>query len=200
MLHRWAPLRNSIALQWRHNGRDGFSNHQPHDCLLNRLFKAQISEILKLRDTGLCARSSPGTGEFPAQMASNAVNVSIWWRHHVYMRDAQHELLPSFDSFEYVLLSNIAPQEIRVITLANVDQDMCCCMASLRDKWQWLNTDWKVQNDSDIWSCLSALNASSIEIPAAPLKAGNKGNQAIWWLTINRPGSCYRWEGCLSHP
>ena len=25
----------------------------------------------------------PGTGEFPAQMASNAENVSIWWRHHV---------------------------------------------------------------------------------------------------------------------
>ena len=24
-----------------------------------------------------------GTGEFPAQMASNAENVSFWWRHHV---------------------------------------------------------------------------------------------------------------------
>ena len=23
-------------LQWRHNGRDSVSNHQPHDCLLNR--------------------------------------------------------------------------------------------------------------------------------------------------------------------
>ena len=27
-----------IALQWRHNGRNGVSNHQPHDCLLNRVF------------------------------------------------------------------------------------------------------------------------------------------------------------------
>ena len=26
--------------------------------------------------------NSPGTGEFPAQMDSNAENVSIWWRHH----------------------------------------------------------------------------------------------------------------------
>ena len=25
-----------------------------------------------------------GTGEFPAQMASDAENVSIWWRHHVH--------------------------------------------------------------------------------------------------------------------
>ena len=36
----------------------------------------------KLRVTGLCARNSPVTGEFPAQMASNAENVSIWWHHH----------------------------------------------------------------------------------------------------------------------
>ena len=27
------------ALQWRHNGRDSVSNHQPHGCLLNRLFR-----------------------------------------------------------------------------------------------------------------------------------------------------------------
>ena len=35
----------------------------------------------KFRVTGLCAGNLPGTGEFPAQMASNAGNVSIWWRH-----------------------------------------------------------------------------------------------------------------------
>ena len=28
-----------------------------------------------------CAGYSPVTGEFPAQMASNMENVSIWWRH-----------------------------------------------------------------------------------------------------------------------
>ena len=36
----------------------------------------------KLRVTDICAGNSPGTGDFPAQMASNAENVSIWWRHH----------------------------------------------------------------------------------------------------------------------
>ena len=35
-----------------------------------------------LRLTGFCAGDSPGTGEFSAQMASNAENVSIWWRNH----------------------------------------------------------------------------------------------------------------------
>ena len=60
------------SLQWRHNGRDGVSNHQPHHCLLNRLFKCRSKKTSKLRVTGLCAGNSPGTGEFPAQMTSNA--------------------------------------------------------------------------------------------------------------------------------
>ena len=69
---------------WRHNGRDGVSNHQLHDCLLNRLFRCRSKKTLKLLCvTGLCAGNSPGTGKFPEQMASNAKDVSIWWRHHV---------------------------------------------------------------------------------------------------------------------
>ena len=71
------------ALQWRHNGRDGVSNHQPHGRLLNRLIKRRPVKTSKLRVTGLCVRSSPLTGEFPAQMVSNAQNISMWWRHHV---------------------------------------------------------------------------------------------------------------------
>ena len=53
-----------------------------HDCLLNRLFRHRSKKTSKLRVTGLCAGNSPVTGEFHAQRASNAVNVSIWWRHH----------------------------------------------------------------------------------------------------------------------
>ena len=69
-------------LQWRHHGHDGVSNHQPHNCLLNRLFRPRSKKTSKLRVTGICVGNSPVTGEFPAQMASNAENVSIWWRHH----------------------------------------------------------------------------------------------------------------------
>ena len=54
-------------LQWRHNGHDSVSNHQPHDCLLNRLFRRRSKKISKLRVTGLCAGNSPGTAEFPGQ-------------------------------------------------------------------------------------------------------------------------------------
>ena len=76
--HMWQIL----TLLWRHNGRDGVSNHQPHDRLLNLLYRCRSKKTPKLRVTGLCAGNSPVTGEFPAQMASNAENVSIWWRHH----------------------------------------------------------------------------------------------------------------------
>ena len=44
--------------------------------------RAQIKKTSKLIVTGFCAVNSPGTGEFPAQMTSNAENVSISWRHH----------------------------------------------------------------------------------------------------------------------
>ena len=72
-------------LQWRHNERDGFSNHQPHDCLLKRLFRRWSKETSKIRVTGLCVGSSPVTDEFPAQRASNAkkcfhlMTSPCWW-------------------------------------------------------------------------------------------------------------------------
>ena len=72
----------TYALRWRHNGCNSVSNHQPHHCLLNRLFRRRSKKTSKLPVTGLCAGNSPGTGEFPAQMASYAENVSTWWRHH----------------------------------------------------------------------------------------------------------------------
>ena len=67
----------------RHNERDGVSNHHPLDYLLNRLFRRRSKKTPKFRVTGLCEGNWPVTGEFPAQRASNAENVSIWWRHHV---------------------------------------------------------------------------------------------------------------------
>ena len=74
------------SLLWLHNGRDCVSNHQPHDCLLNHLFRRRSKKTSKLRITGLCVGNSPVTGEFPAQIASNAENVSISWRHHVIVK------------------------------------------------------------------------------------------------------------------
>ena len=74
------------SLRWRHNEHNRVSNHQPHDCLLNRLFRRRSKKTSKLHITGICEGNSPVTGEFPAQRASNAENVSIWWRHHVVIK------------------------------------------------------------------------------------------------------------------
>ena len=44
---------------------------------------AEKKKTSKLRVIGRCEGNSPVTGEFSAQRASNAENVSIWWCHHV---------------------------------------------------------------------------------------------------------------------
>ena len=86
-------LYKDFTLRWRHNRHDGVSNHQPHDCLLNRLlFRRRSKKTSKLRVTGLCAGNSLVTGEFTAQKASSAENVSIWWRHHDMGRKALKSL------------------------------------------------------------------------------------------------------------
>ena len=76
-------VRMGDSLKRRHNERGGFSNHQPHDCSLNGLFKRSSKKTSKLRVIGLGVGNSTVTGEFPTQRTSNAENVSIWWRHHV---------------------------------------------------------------------------------------------------------------------
>ena len=91
---RWDFIRWRVTAysQWHHNGRDCVSNRQPHHCLLKRLFRLRSKKTSKLRVTGLCAGNSPVTGEFPAQMASNAENVPIWWRHHLFSDESRFSL------------------------------------------------------------------------------------------------------------
>ena len=110
-----------LPLRWRHNGHDGVSNRQHHHCLLSRLFGCRSKKTSNRRVTGLCAGNSPGTGEFPAQMASKAYNVSIWWRHHEYnITDTIHvcHICPSFMMGSRVHLSSslilIFPSRVRI--------------------------------------------------------------------------------------
>ena len=76
-------LMYSWSLQFRLNERDGVSDHQPHHCLLNRLFSRKSKKTSKLRVTGFCSGNSPLIGEFPTQRASNVENVSISWRQNI---------------------------------------------------------------------------------------------------------------------
>ena len=96
-LHSW-DFRGS--LQWRHNGPNSVSNHQPHDCLLNRLFRRRSKKTPKLHVTGLCAGNSPG-------------NASLWWRHHV--------LLPWPRSSLFQMINSLSPIWHQSITWINED-------------------------------------------------------------------------------
>ena len=73
MTRYWTHHVILVPLQWRHNESDGVSDHQPHDCLLNHLFRHRSKKTSKFCVTGLCAGNSYVTGEFPAQRAINTL-------------------------------------------------------------------------------------------------------------------------------
>ena len=108
------PKFGHYSLQWYHNGRDGVSNHQPHDCLVTRLFMQRSKKASKLRDTGLCVGNSAVTGEFPTQRASNAEKVSIWWRHHVLRCIVSNGARPSAGT----VLTEYVDEFIKIICLS----------------------------------------------------------------------------------
>ena len=62
-------------LQWRHNERDGISNHLRLDCLFNFCLGADQ------RKHQSSASLVTGDRCIPSQRVSNAENVYIWWRH-----------------------------------------------------------------------------------------------------------------------
>ena len=68
-------------LKLRHNECGSVSNQQRLHCLLKCWLRCRLKKTWKLRFTGLCAGNPPVIGEYPAQKASNAENVSIWWCH-----------------------------------------------------------------------------------------------------------------------
>ena len=109
------------TLQWHHNGCNGISNHQRLDCLLKSLFRHRSKKTSKLRITGLCEGNSLGTGEFPTQKASNAENVSIWWR-HVSVCVSLCALIMNFSSWE----------THRLFKLGSPDLDQRCKRPLLR--------------------------------------------------------------------
>ena len=76
------------SLQWRHNERDGVSNHQRLDCLLKRLFRCRSKKTPKLRITGLCEGNPPATGGFLSQRASNAEKAS-----HLMTSSYEHKMM-----------------------------------------------------------------------------------------------------------
>ena len=78
----------------------------------------------KLRVTGLCAGNSPGTGEFSAQMASYAENISIWWRHQEKHDNLQ--VLNSICRMKQLLMPPMEPTNSgRIVCWENIHMYTC---------------------------------------------------------------------------
>ena len=80
LLNNW---RWCISFRWHHNELDGTSNHRRLDGLLSRWFRRRTKKTSKLHVTSHYEEISPVTDELPSQRASNAKNISIWWRHQL---------------------------------------------------------------------------------------------------------------------
>ena len=78
----WHQMDDRQILKALHYNDVRMSTIASQITIFNCLFRRRSKKTSKLRVTGLCVGKSPETGKFPAQMASDAENVSIWWRHH----------------------------------------------------------------------------------------------------------------------
>ena len=97
----------------------------------SHLFRRRSKKTSKLRVTGLCEGNSPVTGEVPTQRASNAENVSIWWRHHndklvciIYRRCAP-----------FRILNSISRKTTKYLT-------HCMCKNTTGKKWNICKAQW----------------------------------------------------------
>ena len=69
-----------VSLQWRHNGRDSVSNHQPQECLLNRVFRRRSKKRSKLRVICLCEGNFPHKGPVTQKMFPFDDVIVCTWR------------------------------------------------------------------------------------------------------------------------
>ena len=70
------------SLQWRHNGRDGVSDHQPYHCLLNRLFMRRSKKTSNSASLAFVRGINRRPVNSPQKWPVTQKKVSIWWHHH----------------------------------------------------------------------------------------------------------------------
>ena len=151
----------------------GWRLKSPASRLFTQPFiRAQIKENIKARVTGLCAGNSPRTGEFPAQMASNAEYVSIWWRHH----GASHHWCRVVIHFLTKVCSRIIPYSdviMRAMTSEIIGVSIICATVC------WGAHQRKHQSSAS----LAFVMGNHRRVVDSPHKGVNKNaeNVSIWW-------------------
>ena len=114
------------TLQWRHNERDGVSNHQPHDCLLKRAHRRKYQSSASLafvRGIHRWLVNSPHKWPVSQKMFPFDDAITLPWRrsHSIWM-SVRTQLSP----IEYTMIT--ASKQCKFYTL------FCCLLyCSLRD-------------------------------------------------------------------
>ena len=168
----WSSLPISLgllqSLQRRHNERDGISNHQPHHCLHNGLFRPRSKKTSKLSVTGLCAGNSPVTGEFPGDRWISRTNGQ--WREKCF------RLMPSSWT-----------QGQGVYGLLECSKNWSCDKNKTKHSWgiRQNNISWgEVQPDLQINQCLCQWALWNHSMPSMfwwfPLHAGQQFSYMLW--------------------
>ena len=84
------------TLHWHHIGRNCVCNHQPHDCLLKRLFRRRSKKTSKLCVTGLCVGNSPGRGKCFHLMTSSWMAWRQTWQAIIWTSNGFSTLMHMF--------------------------------------------------------------------------------------------------------
>ena len=80
----WLYQRPHCAVQWRHHEHDGVSNHQPNDCLLNRLFRCRLKKhqgsasLAFVREIRRSTVNSPPKGPVTRKMFPFDDVIMVW--------------------------------------------------------------------------------------------------------------------------
>ena len=185
---------------WRHNERDGVSNHRRLDCLPNRLFSRRSKKISKPCVPGLCERNPPVTGGFPSQRASK--KVAIWWRHYeLFSRTPRRDVLLIWVPINYatvallyhLLFMNVY---ICVLYIHYGDVIMVAIASQITNltivySTVYSDTHQRKHQSSASLAFVCGNSPGTGEFPAQ--MASNAQNVSIWWrnrvctLPCNRP-------------
>ena len=128
--------------------RFGASNHWRLEYLFNRLFRCRSKETPCV--TCLCVANPTVTGGFPTQRASDAENVSIWWRHTGPKAwppsKFQKCLQPTHIQTKKLVISMLFGDERGVIGTQIISNQWgdCCRLLNWRQDIWYHHVEWRV--------------------------------------------------------
>ena len=168
-----------LPLQWRHNERDGVSNHRGLDCLSNRLFRCRST----IGVTSLFEGNPLVAGEFPSQRFINAENVFIWLSHHAHMHQRLQTSVASLVSINRLKYDPFATFTFR----AQRGSDPIMFEIFFIQLYDYINENELLYKSQYGFRALHSTETASLEITDIITKALDRANfsrliKSVWYL------------------